>query len=292
MKTTQADLVSTPAEWTVYAPEPSTRHPFRMFRRMASDLMGSRHLAWQLMVRDIRAQYRQAALGLAWAFVMPIANTATWLFLHASGVVAIPHTGMPYAAFVISGTLLWAIFMESVNAPLLQTQQARPMLAKINFPREALLVSGVGQALFNGAIKLVVLIAALLVLGITPGASIVLLPVVVVLLVLLGTAAGLCLVPIGMLYSDIGRGLPLLMQFLMFLSPVVYAVPDHGWAATLMQWNPITPVLNAARDTLTGGWPEQALPLGGIASGTVVVLVLGWLAYRAAMPILIERMSA
>lgn len=283
---------SSPENVTVYAPEPLARHPFTMLRRMFADLAASRNLAWQLIVRDIRAQYRQAALGLAWAFVLPVANAVTWLFLNSSGVVSIRHTGLPYPAFVISGTLLWAIFMEAVNAPLLQTQLAKPMLAKINFPREALLVSGIGQTLFNAVIKLAVLICALLLLGITPGLSIVLLPLVVASLVMLGTAAGLCLVPVGMLYSDIGRGLPLLMQFLMFLSPVVYAVPDRGWASTLMHWNPVTPLLSAARETLTSQWLSQPGLFVAINLGTALTLLLGWLAYRAAMPILIERMSA
>lgn len=279
-------------DWTIYTPQPATRHPVVLLRAMFVDLIASRYLARQLVVRDIRAQYRQAALGLAWAFLLPVANAATWLFLNSSGIVGIPDTGMSYASFVISGTLLWAIFMEALNAPLLQSQLAKPMLTKINFPREALLLSGIGQTLFNGAIKLVVLIVALLLLGTTPGWSIALLPLVVLLLVLLGTAAGLCLVPLGMLYSDVGRGLPLLTQFLMFLSPVVYAAPRHGWAAIVMHWNPVTPLLGAARETLTGHWLGDPGMVATVGLGSLALLLLGWLAYRAAMPILIERMSA
>jgi lipopolysaccharide transport system permease protein len=263
-----------------------------MFRQMFTDLLASRNLAWQLIVRDVRAQYRQAALGLGWAFVLPVANAATWLFLNSSGIVEIPNTGMSYPAFVISGTLLWAIFMDAVNAPLLQTQLAKPMLAKINFPREALLLSGAGQALLNGAVKIAVLAASLLFLGVTPSWSIAFLPIVVLQLILVGTAAGLCLVPLGMLYSDIGRGLPLLLQFLMFLSPVVYAAPEHGLAAKIMHWNPVTPLLKAARETLTGQWPGNIDALAVVCLGATAVLLLGWFAYRAAMPILIERMSA
>jgi lipopolysaccharide transport system permease protein len=278
--------------WAIYAPEPVARHPAVMLRGMVAGLAASRNLAWQLIVRDIRAQYRQAALGLAWAFLLPVANAATWLFLHSSGVVRIPATVMPYPAFVISGTLLWAIFMEALNAPLLQTQLAKPMLAKINFPREALLLSGIGQGLFNGAIKILVMMVALLLLGVTPGWSVALLPCVAGLLVLLGTAVGLWLVPIGMLYSDIGRGLPLLMQFLMFLTPVVYAAPRSGWAATVMQWNPVTPLLDAAREILTGQWPTDVAALTVVGLWSLAILLPGWLVYRAAMPILIERMSA
>lgn len=275
-----------------YEPGSRIRHPVAMIGEMFGDLAASRNLAWQLMLRDIRAQYRQAALGLAWAFVLPAANAAIWLFIRSTGVVSIPATPMPYAAFVVSGTLLWAIFMDAVNAPLQQAQAAKPMLAKINFPHEALILSGIGQACFNAAIKLVVMVAALLLVGVVPGAGMLLLPLVLLALVLVGTAVGLALVPFGMLYTDIGRGLPLLLQFLMFLTPVVYPVPERGAAAAVMAGNPLTYLLADARRLLSGGWIADPVVFAAITVATLLVLFLGWFVYRAAMPVLIERMSA
>jgi len=43
------------------------RHPVRMLADMLHDLIAGRELAWQLAVRDIKAQYRQAFLGIFWA---------------------------------------------------------------------------------------------------------------------------------------------------------------------------------------------------------------------------------
>jgi len=40
------------------------RHPARMVAGMLRDLLAGRELAWQLALRDIKAQYRQTALGL------------------------------------------------------------------------------------------------------------------------------------------------------------------------------------------------------------------------------------
>ncbi len=83
-----------------------------------------------------------------------LANTAVWLFLNASGIVRMGETVLPYPVYVFTGTMLWAIFMEAASAPLQQTTAAKPMLAKINFPREALIVSGNYQTLFNAGIKI------------------------------------------------------------------------------------------------------------------------------------------
>lgn len=277
---------------TTYTPESSLRNPVRMLREMFGDFLASRELAWQLALRDIRAQYRQAALGLLWAFILPLANTAAWLFIQGSGIITLQPTALPYPVYVFTGTILWAIFMDAVNAPLQQTTAAKPMLAKINFPREALMLSGIYQTLFNAGIKIGVLLAALLIMGVTPGWGLLLFPLAVLSLVLAGTALGLLITPVGMLYTDVGKGLPLLMQFLMYLTPVVFPMPANGWAATLFRLNPLTPLILTARDLLTGFAPEHLGAFLVVNVAMLALLALMWVVYRAAMPILIERMSA
>ncbi len=66
-------------------------------------------------------------------------------------------------------------------------------------------------------------------------------PVGILSLLLIGTAVGLLITPVGMLYTDIGRAIPLLMQFAMYLTPVVFPDAQGGWAATLFELNPLTP---------------------------------------------------
>lgn len=259
---------------------------------MIKDLYAGRELAIQLAIRDIRAQYRQTLLGLVWAFILPLANTAAWLFIQQSGIVTIQSTTLPYPVYVFTGTILWAIFMDSVNAPLQQTTAAKPMLAKINFPREALILSGIYQTAFNAIIKIVVLLVALFFLGVNPGWQIIFFPLGVLSLMLAGTAFGLLITPVGMLYTDIGKGLPLLMQFFMYITPVVFPLPETGFAAKLFLINPISPLILTARDLLTGFTPEYIGAYLTVNLGMITLLSLMWVVYRAAMPILIERMSA
>ncbi|WP_242479069.1 ABC transporter permease [Lamprobacter modestohalophilus] len=263
-----------------------------MIRDMFRDLAAGRELAWRLAVRDIRAQYRQAFLGLLWIFILPLANTLTWIFLSGSGIVNVAETDLPYPVYVFTGTMLWAIFMEALNAPLQQTNAAKSMLAKLNFPREALIVSGIYQTLFSAAIKIILLIGALLLLGIIPGWSILLFPLGILSLVLVGTAIGLMLTPVGILYTDIGRGLPLVMQFLMYVTPVVFPMPKEGLAATLFTLNPLSPLILTTRDWLTGLPPDFLDYFIAVNLIAFLLLLVVWIIYRLAMPILIERMSA
>lgn len=276
---------------TVYSPESSLASPVKMLRDMFHDLSSGRELALRLAVRDIKAQYRQAFLGILWAFILPLANTVTWIFLSKSGIVKVSDTGLPYPVYVFTGTMLWAIFMDALNAPMQQVNNARSMLSKLNFPREALIVSGIYQTLFNATIKVVLILAALLLMGIQPGWSLLLLPLGVLSLVLVGTTLGMLITPVGLLYGDIGRAMPLLMQFFMYVTPVVFPMPKDGWAATLFNLNPLTPLILTSRDWLTGQDPamwSQFLAVNAIAA---ILLLVVWAVYRLAMPILIERMG-
>lgn len=277
---------------TVYTPDSSLASPGVMVRDMMRDIAVSRELAWTLAVRDIRAQYRQTLLGIAWAFLVPLGSTLTWVLLQGTGVVKVAETPIPYPIYVFVGTMLWAILMDAMNAPLGQTQGARSLLAKLKFPREALLMAGILKVLFNGGIKLALVLVALLFLGNEPGWGILLFPIGILSLILVGTTLGLLVTPVGMLYTDVGRALPMAMQFVMYLTPVVFPMPKEGAAATLFQINPLSPLILTARDWLTGMNPEHLVYFAVVNIVAFIMLLAVWTAYRLAMPILIERMSA
>ncbi len=276
---------------TVYTPDSSLTRPLRMWASMWGDLAASRQLAWQLTVRDLRAQYRQAFLGFLWAIIVPLANTLVWIFLSKSGVVNVSETALPYPVYVFTGTMLWAILMDALNAPLQVISNSRSMLAKINFPREALLVSGIYQTAVNALIKVALLLVALILMGIHPGWGLLLFPVGVCSLILMGTVIGLVITPVGLLYTDVGKALPLLMQFLMYLSPVVFAMPKEGLPAVLFKLNPLTPLILTARDWLTGVAPDYLGYFIAVNAVALPLLFVFWAIFRLAMPILIERMG-
>ena len=276
----------------VYTPDSSLANPFAMTKAMLGDLWAGRELAWRLTVRDISAQYRQTVLGILWALILPLANTLVWLFLNQTGIVSMQATDVPYPVYVFAGTMLWAIFMDAINAPMGETNAARSMLAKLNFPREALLLAGVYKTLFNAVIKIGLLLCVLPFFDVHPGWGLAWFPVGVLSLILVGTAIGLFITPVGMLYADVGRALPLVMQFLMYAAPVVFPMPAAGAAAKLFALNPLTPLILTTRNWLTGGAPEQLLYFVGVNAAALLVLLASWIGYRLTMPILIERMSA
>ncbi|MEA5620667.1 ABC transporter permease [Cronbergia sp. UHCC 0137] len=276
----------------VYTPESRIRHPLILFKEMWRDLLASRELAWRLLVRDISAQYRQSLLGVLWAFFPPIITALGLVVAKNAGAVNIGVTDIPYPAYVMFSMSLWQTFVEALSGPLAAVGSAKPMLAKINFPREAIILAKLGEVFFNFGIKLILIVGLFIWFKIPITWSVILAPIALIHLVILGTGIGLVLAPLGALYGDVGRVIPLIVTPWLLLTPVIYPVPKEGWFSTVVNWNPVTPLLVTARDLATTGVVSD--PSGfWIASGlSFGLLLLAWLLYRLSMPFLIERMSS
>ena len=277
----------------VYTPESRVRHPLQLFKEMRRDLLASRELAWQLMVRDISAQYRQSFLGIFWAVIPPIVMAAGFTLASNSKVIAIGATDLPYPAYVMFSMTLWQTFVESLNAPVQAVAEAKQMLAKINFPREALILAKLGQVFFNFAIKLILIVGLFVWFQISVSWSAILAPVALIHLVMLGTFFGVLLAPFGALYQDFSKGLTLATGFWLFLTPVIYPVPSgSGIFGAIVKLNPVTPLLVTTRELATKGVVSDPQGFWVASLIAIVGLLLAWMVYRLAMPFVVERMSS
>jgi len=276
----------------VYTPDSKLRQPVQFLKDMWRDLISSRELAWRLMVRDISAQYRQSFLGIIWAFLPPIATALIFVVLNSRKLINIGETNIPYPAFAVFGTVLWQVFVDSLNAPLKVVTAAKPMLAKINFPKEALILSGLGQTLFNLTIKLLILAVIFVIYDIPITWGILFSIPAILILILLGTTFGLLITPLGILYTDIAQSLTVVTGLWFFATPVVYPPPSSFPFSLLAVLNPVSPILVGARDLATQGVLHNPVLFFSVTLLMLIVLLFTWIVYRLAIPILVERMSA
>lgn len=278
---------------TVYSPQSELSNFKVLISGIFRGFVDGKDLAMQLFIRNRKAMYRQSVFGLVWAFLPPIATAAIWIFLRGNNVVDFGPTAIPYPVYVFSGMMLWQIFVDSVQAPLRTIQSARSILVKLNFPKESLLLASLYDVLFNSAIKLVILIAFLAINLAMPTYMIIFAPVAILALVFFGLSIGIFLTPIGLLYSDIQKGLQIVFQFLIFMLPVIYPLSkETGLAYKINVLNPITPLLMNARNWLTNGEVYDLNSFIYISLFSVCMLCFSILIYRIAIPHLIERMGS
>lgn len=275
-----------------YSPESVILDPKRLIREMYEELRDSKELALALFGRDLKAQFRQSILGYAWLFFPPIATTLVWFFLNSSGVVEVADTGMPsYVAYVMIGTLLWQAFLESLTKPIISLTASKAMLVKLNFSRIAPVLAGIGQTTMTSAIRLVLLIPIFVFTGVEASWTIVFFPLAYLSMVLLGVAIGSFLTPIGLLYTDVGKSIGLLGQFMMYATPVVYPIASEGFLGWVNKVNPVTYLLEVGRSTLVGGSFEYLSMALIITGSAFILLLIGWVIFHITVPRIIERMG-
>ncbi len=276
----------------VYRPESELRSPLAFLKRIVDDIRGSFELTRSLLVRNIKGQYRQAALGYLWAFIPPLATTVTFVFLQSQNIIASGKTDIPYPVYVLVGTLLWQSFVDALNSPLRLVQASTSMMASVNFPREAILFAGLGEVLFYFAIRIVPVLFILPFWGGSLSWSILLFPLGALSIIAFGWGIGLLLVPVGLLYKDVEMGMGILVTLWFFATPVVYTPPVSGAMSLLARINPVSPLLAGTRDLLVGGvvsFPVHLVLLSLVALG---FLLTGWVAFRLAIPHLVKILNA
>jgi lipopolysaccharide transport system permease protein len=274
---------------TVYTAESSLRKPRTFVRGLWADFRAARQLAGVLFRRNVRAQYRQSLLGYVWLFLPPIVTTLTWVFLNAAGILNIQQADVPYPLYVLIGTLLWQGFVDALNSPLSQLTANKPLLNKVNFPREALIIAGFAEVLLNFAVRLLLLFFVFLFMRFPIPPTILLAPLGMLAVLLLGLTLGLLLVPIGMLYQDIQRGLGVATGLWFFATPIVYTPPTIFPFSLIVSLNPVTPLIVTTRDWLTTGLSTQLEKFLLVISCSIVGLLVGWIVLRLAMPHLVAR---
>lgn len=286
----------------VQTPESALRKPVQLFQDISHDLWAGRELAWRMFLRNIRALYRQTFLGLFWAFLPPLANTAVWVILRSSGAVnlaiddKLPAGVNPdlfsYALYVVTGMVIWQSFAEALQGPIQAVQANRNLLGKLKFPRESILLVKFFEVLFNLFVRGIVLLGLLLVLGFTPFSTAMLAaPLVIGLLLILGFAIGLLLMPVAMLYNDVSKMIILALPVWMIITPIIYLPPKNWIDNPLNYLNPASPLLAVARDLLVFGeslyWPNVWV----YAIISIPLLLLGLVVYRLSIPVLVERIT-
>jgi len=257
------------------------------------ELWRTRELIWTLFCRDLKEQFRQSVLGYIWLIVPPLVTATAWYLLNRSGVMKIETGEQPVAQFVLVGTTLWSGFSAVITTPMDAIESGKAVFTKLDVPVEAFILAAVGRAGFNLLISSIVLVSVLLGLGVDTKLTFLLFPFAASSVLAMGFTAGMLLAPLGALYTDVRRGVSVLLGLLVFTAPVIFQVPDAGTGlvAIVIRNNPLTPAIALSRDVLLTGSLEW---LGGTVFWLAVSLPLflfSLVMLRISKPHIITRMG-
>ena len=230
-------------------------------------LLRHRYLLGQLVKRDVLIRYRGAYLGVVWLVVNPLVMLGIYTFIFSQVFEARwPREGggLPLALGLFTGLIAFNVFAETVSRAPVAVRSQPSYVKKIIFPVEVLPVVPLGAALVQAGFNLVILLVALALTG-HLNAGALLYPLLLLPLLVLAVGLSWFFAAWGVFIKDLTQVVPVLMQMLFFLSPVLYTasmLPEP--VRPFAQYNPVGAVIEACRAAVSGAdvpWGHWGLAL-------------------------------
>lgn len=236
---------------------------------------------WELIkhlaLREIKARYKQSFLGIFWVVLNPLLQMIILSFIF-SQIIRTDSLGVPYPIYLYTGLLPWNFFSIALGSSLGVLVENAPLLKKIYFPREILVLSVITAKLIDFLFSVIIFLVLMVWFNIpfTP-VMILFIPLFLIQCIFM-FGLGLLLSSLNLLYRDIQYLFNLVIILWFYLTPIIYAtelLPAHyQW---IFKFNPMAVFITSYRDVLLSG----KLPnMGNLAMATAISLIIFVISYK------------
>jgi lipopolysaccharide transport system permease protein len=243
------------------------------------ELVRYRELLYFMVWRDLKIRYKQTILGVAWAVIQPLFSVVVFSIIFGK-LAGLSSEGFPFALFVFAGLLPWNFFSSGVSTAGVSLVSQQNLLTKVYFPRLFVPASAIGTCLVDFLIALVLFAALLVWYQVMPSWQVVFVPALLFFVVLATLGLGFLLSALTVTFRDLRFAIPFMMQALMYLSPVVYAVSivpvEWHWVLAI---NPMAGLIDGFRSAILGkAWNFTTLGVSCLTS--VILFMFGTYKFR------------
>jgi ABC-type polysaccharide/polyol phosphate export permease len=247
------------------------------------ELWPHRGLLYELMRRDIRIRYKQAALGLMWAVLMPI------LIVAAGALVRVAMAfvgGRPLVSEEVLGIAVkavpWSFFVGALGFGINSLTGNASLVTKIYFPREVLPLASTLAQMVDSSIGLATLLLVCVLAGVNFGLAAFWAPVLLGMLVAFTAGSALIVACANLFFRDVKYIVQVLLSFGIFFTPVFFEPQMFGpTGARLMMLNPLAPLLEGLRLSIVYDHNLVSTLIEAGRKGPVLVWTPWYLAYSA-----------
>jgi lipopolysaccharide transport system permease protein len=261
-------------------------------RENAAKLLARRELLSVLIRKRLKERHLGTVLGGFWSFytaLFPLAMYVLVFFFIAR--VQVPGVSSPweYLVFVYSGLVPWLFFSRVTTESVPALSSSLDLLRQAIFPMEAISIVDVSERFVHFLLQTAVLVLIACVAG--PGLSprLLLLPVACGLLYLFCLGLAWIVSLVGFYLQDLKEILSTLTQFLIFVTPVLYARENApSRLHVLFDLNPLTHVVNVFRDLVYHPHIEHPASFAVFAALSVATFATGYLMALSAKSIVAD----
>jgi lipopolysaccharide transport system permease protein len=235
---------------------------------------------------DFKTRFAQSKLGVLWMIIHPLMQVlifATILSEVLSAKLPGVQNKFGYALYLMAGILFWTLFVESVTRTVSLFIDNGNLMKKVAFPRICLPFIAAGSLVINNLLLLAAILLVFAVLGHYPTAAVLWLPALMLLTLGLSMSIGVLLGIFNVFMRDIGQIVPVVLQALFWLTPIVYSVEIlPAEVRDLFKLNPLLPLVTAYHEVMLYGRPPDWMSLVPLMIATAVLGVLALVVFRRA----------
>lgn len=254
-------------------------------------------LLWLIAVTDFKKTYFGTALGYIWSLVRPLILFAVLLAVFTK-IFRLGSQVPNYPVLLLFNIVVFTFFQEATGAAVGSVLGQEGIVRKTQFPRLVIPLSVVLTALFTLALNVIAVFAFIVIYGVDPTSTWLLLPVILAPLFIFTCALALLLSALNVRFRDVAIIWSVLATVLFYGTPILYpieVVPDG--IKTLVLINPLTPIFEQARAWIIDPSAAGAISAAGgainllpAAAIFVAVCVAGIWVFRREAPRIAERL--
>jgi len=277
---------------TVYQPNERQGGVVWSLHQGYQDIASSRHVIARLFWRDFIAQFRQKILGYFWALLSPLLGVVSFLFLFFVGVLQPGQGEIPYTLYVLVGSTIWGCLPGAMGAVSGGLQAQADLIMRTRIPKLALAVSSLAGLIYGILISMITMTIIFVVNGVTPTWWFLAYPLLVLPMVLLGTAIGLVLSVLGSIARDLTPMTNQLLALVMYITPVIYvhSTIKNVFVRTLIDWNPISYLVDVPRALICLGRADNVDIYLLVSAGTIALVAIGLRIFYLLEDLVAERL--
>lgn len=242
---------------------------------------GRRSLIRIWLTSGIRSGYKQTWFGLMWSLFGPLTNSLVYTVIFSIFLNVKTDGEASYTIFVYLGVLTWSYFSSFLTrsgATLIGTVD---LMTKAVFPREMLILTSLADASITLGIGLIVGLFLIVFSVNSFNWTIILFPFLLLIQIVMMLGLGLLLSATAVLFRDITRLVPLILQLGFYFTPIVYPVsrvPDN--LQSLYKLNPMTTLIVAYRDVLLEGKTPEWGYVGFVFILAIALFFFGYSVFK------------
>lgn len=245
-----------------------------------AEAVSRRELLYFLVWRDIKIRYKQTVLGIAWAVLLPVTQLVVFTVIFGKLAGIKPDGNYPYPLFVLAGLVPWTFFAQAVTQGGQSLINQQQMLTKVYFPRLFVPTGVVGGCLVDLLIAFGVYAVVIAFYRYPVSWQVVFVPFLAGFTIIASLGMSYLFSALTVMYRDFRYLVPVLIQILMYISPVIYPVTlfpaKYRW---LLGINPMAGVIDGFRSAILGkAWDFPMLATS--ISSSLVFLLLGVAYFR------------